>query len=205
MARAPFLFFFFLLLSVTLQAQVTNNNAIVPDAEKTDTVVNTMIADSVRVSPEDTIKKKVVFQPNPKKAGLYSAVFPGAGQLYNRQYWKLPVIYAGFGVAAYFINDNYQAYNRYRTAYIATIDSDPNTISTEPYDSNQLKQLQDQFKQYVDLTVLLTSVGYIIQVMDAVVFAHLKNFDVSRDITMRMKPVTMPNGGLGFGLAFNFK
>lgn len=193
------------MLPASLQAQVTNNNTIVPDAEKTDTVVNTMITDSVRVSAKDTVKKKIVFEPNPKKAGLYSAILPGTGQLYNRQYWKLPVIYAGLGAAAYFINDNYKAYNRYRTAYIATIDSDPKTISTEPYDSNQLKQLQDQFKQYVDLTVLLTSVGYIIQVMDAVVFAHLKNFDVSRDITMRMRPTTMPNGGVGFGLAFNFK
>ena len=199
------LLFLTLLLSVSLQAQITNNNTLVPDAEKKDTVVNTMITDSVRVSSNDTAKKKVIFQPNPKKAGLYSAVLPGAGQLYNRQYWKVPVIYVGFGVAAYFIVDNYQTYNKYRTAYIATIDSDPKTVSTEPYSSDQLKQLQDQFKQYLDLTVLLTSVGYIIQVMDAVVFAHLKNFDVSRDITMRMKPTVMPNGGVGFGLAFNFK
>jgi hypothetical protein len=151
----------------------------------------------------DTAKKKV-FQPNPKKAGMYSALLPGSGQLYNRQYWKVTVVYGAFAVAGYFINFNYKQYNTYRTAYIATIDSDPNTISTEIYSSDELKQLQDQYKEWLDLTVLLTSVAYMVQVMDAIVFAHLKNFDISPDISMRMKPMTMPHGGLGFGLAVNF-
>lgn len=153
----------------------------------------------------DTVKKKVLFQPIPKKAGLYSAILPGAGQFYNRQYWKVPVIYGTFAVAGYFINLNYQQYNRYRTAYIATIDSDPNTISTEIYAQTELKQLQDQYKEWLDITVLLTSVGYLVQVMDAIVFAHLKNFDIGRDISLKMKPMAMPNGGLGFGLAVHLK
>ena len=153
----------------------------------------------------DTAAKKVPFQPNPKKAGLYSAMLPGSGQLYNRQYWKIPVIYGAFAVAGYFINYNYKQYNTYRTAYIATIDDDPNTISTEIYGQDELKQLQDQYKEWLDLTVLFTSLGYMIQVMDAIVFAHLKNFDVSPDISLRMKPMAMPNGGLGFGLAVNLK
>lgn len=149
--------------------------------------------------------KKMPFQPIPKKAGLYSALLPGAGQFYNRQYWKVPVVYAGLGAAAYFISFNYTRYNKYRTAYIATIDQDPNTVSTELYGQSDLKQLQDQYKQWLDMTVLLTSIGYMIQVMDAVVFAHLKNFDVSPDISMRMKPMAMPNGGAGFGIAFQLK
>ncbi len=136
---------------------------------------------------------------------MYSALLPGSGQIYNRQYWKAPVIYAVFGVAGYFIATNYKQYNKYRTAYIATIDQDPNTISTELYGESELKQLQDQYKQWLDMTVLLTSVGYMVQVMDAVVFAHLKNFDVSPDISMRLQPVAMPSGGVGFGLAFNLK
>jgi hypothetical protein len=151
----------------------------------------------------DTVKK--VFQPNPKKAGLYSALLPGAGQFYNRQYWKVPVVYGVFAVAGYFIQFNYKQYNTYRTAYIATIDSDPNTISTEIYSQSELKDLQDQYKEWLDITVLLTSVGYMLQVMDAVVFAHLKNFDISPDISMQMKPMAMPNGGLGFGLAINLR
>jgi hypothetical protein len=115
------------------------------------------------------------------------------------------VVYGAFAVAGYFINFNYQQYNTYRTAYIATIDSDPNTISTEIYGQDELKQLQDQYKEWLDLTVLLTSVAYMVQVMDAIVFAHLKNFDISPDISMRMQPMTMPNGGLGFGLAVNLR
>lgn len=162
-------------------------------------------APTINPEADDTVKKKVVFQPNPKKAGLYSALLPGSGQFYNRQYWKVPVVYAGLGVAAYFISFNYTNYNRYRTAYIATIDQDPNTNSVEVYSSADLKTLQDQYKQWLDMTVLLTSVGYMLQVMDAVVFAHLKNFDVSPDISMRFKPMAMPNGGAGFGIAFQFK
>ncbi|MBL7717531.1 MAG: hypothetical protein JNL72_01740 [Flavipsychrobacter sp.] len=167
------------------------------------TVHGQATADSVR-SAGDTVKKKTPFQPDPKKAGLYSALLPGSGQVYNRQYWKVPVVYAGLGAAAYFINFNYRNYNRYRTAYIATIDTDPNTISTEIYSSADLKQLQDQYKQWLDMTVLITSLGYMLQVMDAVVFAHLKNFDISPDISVRFKPMAMPNGGGGFGLAFQF-
>jgi hypothetical protein len=162
--------------------------------------------DTTRImkAADTAVKKRLPFQPIPKKAGLYSALFPGSGQIYNRQYWKVPILYAGFGVAGYFIATNYSNYNKYRTAYIAVIDSDPNTISTELYGQADLKQLQDQYKQWVDLTVLFTSLGYMLQVMDAVVFAHLKNFDISPDISLKMRPMAMPNGGLGFGLAFNF-
>ncbi len=161
------------------------------------------VRDSV-AHAKDSIKKEP-FQPNPKKAGLYSALLPGSGQFYNRQYWKVPVVYIGLGAAAYFINLNYTQYNRYRKAYIAVIDKDPNTINTELYGENDLKQLQDQYKQWLDMTVLLTTVGYMVQVMDAVVFAHLKNFDVTPDISMRLRPTLMPNGGAGIGLAFHLK
>jgi hypothetical protein len=163
----------------------------------------TSVGDSSTV-PKDSVKKQP-FQPNPKKAGLYSALLPGSGQIYNRQYWKAPVVYVGFGVAAYFISYNYKQYNRYRKAYIAEIDKDDNTINTEFYGQSELKQLQDQYKQWLDMTVLITSVGYMLQVMDAVVFAHLKNFDVSPDISMRLQPMLMTNGGAGIGIAFHLK
>lgn len=143
------------------------------------------------------------FQPNAKKSGMFSAILPGLGQAYNRQYWKLPVIYAGVGASAYFIHFNNKQYQEYRKAYIARIDSDPGT--SDPYvgiyTTDALKQLQDGYKQYLDLTVLVSGLGYILQVMDAVVYAHLKNFDISPDLSMRIAPVISPSYvGVGFAI-----
>jgi len=145
-----------------------------------------------------------LWQPNPKKAGLYSAILPGAGQLYNKQYWKIPIVYVGVGAAVYFIQFNTNKYQTYRKAYVATLEGKPNEF-TGKYDASALKQLQDGYKRYLDMTLLFTALGYTLQIIDAVVFAHLRNFDVSPDITLRMQPVAYPNGGAGLGLVLNFK
>lgn len=145
-------------------------------------------------------------QPNAKKAGLYSALLPGTGQLYNKQYWKLPVVYAGAGAAVYFFIDNQKKYRKYRQAYIARIDNDPTTIDKEKLrTTEELQYLQNEYKRFLDMTGLLTAVGYTMQILDAVVFAHLKDFDISRDISLKMQPVTLPNGGVGIGLAMRWK
>ena len=145
------------------------------------------------------------FQPNPKKAGLYSSIVPGLGQLYNREYWKIPVIYAGIGVATYFIAKNLSEYQSYRLAYINRINN-PNFVDqyTGIYQESQLQQLQNDYNKYLDLTVLFTGLGYALQVLDAVTSAHLKNFDISRDISMKMRPVVTPYG-VGMGLVMNYK
>jgi len=172
------------------------------------TTPTTANADSTRVVTADsTSKKHKIFQPNPKKAGLYSAIFPGFGQIYNRQYWKVPVVYALLGVAGYFIVTNQSHYQEYRKAYIGrqTNDLSTETANTLLYTTNQLKTLQDGYKRYLDITVLLTGVGYTLQILDAVVFAHLKNFDISKDISMRLQPLAMPNGNAGVGFAFRMK
>jgi len=163
--------------------------------------------DSIKLATEDSSKKHKVFQPNPKRSGLYSAIFPGLGQLYNRQYWKIPVVYGVLGVAGYFLVSNQSKYQEYRKAYIGRLSGDlrNETDNTRFYDTSQLKILQDGYKRFFDITVLLTGVGYTLQIIDAVVFAHLKNFDVSRDISMRMRPLAMPNGDAGIGLVFNIK
>lgn len=151
-----------------------------------------------------TIKKKKIFEPNPKKAGMYSSILPGLGQTYNRQYWKVPLIYGILGTAGYFIGYNYNKYTQYRQAYIYAIDGDPSTNGEFPlYSAGDLQRLQNNYKKDLDIIVLLTSVGYALQIMDAVASAHLKNFDVSRDISMQMKPVIQQNY-IGFGLVVNF-
>ena len=155
---------------------------------------------------KDTIRRKKVFEPNPKKSGMYSSILPGLGQAYNRQYWKVPVVYAILGTAGFFIGFNYNKYTEYRQAYIYAIDGDIGTKNklSESYDAQSLQRLQNNYKKDLDIIVLLTSVGYSLQIMDAVASAHLRNFDVSRDITMQVKPMVQ-NNFVGMGLVMNFK
>lgn len=181
----------------------TSLNQIVPDSLP---ARNTPAVDrDIPLAPPDSPVIKPAFQPIPKKSALYSAVLPGAGQFYNRQYWKIPVIYAGVGAATYFLVFNTQKYQGYRHAYISRIN---NPTYQDEYTTGRsnadLKVLQDQYRKQLDLTILLTGVGYTLQVVDALVFAHLKNFDISKDISLRMQPVVLPNGGAGMGLALKF-
>ncbi len=141
--------------------------------------------------------------PNPKKAGLYSAILPGAGQIYNKQYWKLGLIYGGAATAVYFIQFNTNKYQTYRKAYIASLEGKTHEF-TGIYSQAALKQLQDGYKKYLDLTILATGVGYTLQVLDAIVFAHLKNFEVSPDISMRLKTIPTANG-ITVGFVMNYK
>lgn len=164
------------------------------------------VADSMQTDGiPDSILNKQPFQPNPKKAGLYSAILPGLGQLYNRQYWKIPVIYAGLAVAGYFFNDNLQHYQDYRKAYIGRINNPyPTDKYVGKYTVDQLNQLQNDYNKFLNLTVLFTGVGYSLQVLEAITGAHLKNFDVSRDISLHVQPVAYPKA-VGMGLVMNFR
>ena len=196
------------------------NSGVVPDSladrkaaeleERTKVKVIEESAASTGQAKDNIIIKKGAFQPNPKKSALFSAILPGSGQLYNRQYWKTGLIYAGVGVAGYFLVDNTQKYRKYRKAYVERL-SNPNYqdeftgLWSPDQTVTNLQTLQNTYKKYLDLTYLLTGVGYVLQVIDALAFAHLKNFDISQDLSMRLQPVTTPNGGAGLGLVVHFK
>jgi Family of unknown function (DUF5683) len=173
--------------------------------------VKPFIADSAKANgiakpvANITPKTKPLFEPIPKKSGMYSALLPGAGQFYNRQYWKLPIIYVGFGVAAYFIADNLNNYNDFRKAYISSINNPNRTDKyANIYTTDQLKILQSDYEKFLDLSILFTSIGYIGQIMDAVAGAHLRNFDISEDLSMRIDAVGTQHGP-GIGLVFCLK
>jgi hypothetical protein len=180
----------------------------VPDTSLKHPIPDSAIAEKAKVESLPNADAGISYQPSrwqpkPKKAGLYSAILPGAGQLYNRQYWKIPVVYVGVGAAVYFIKFNSDKYRSYRRAYVASLQGKEHEF-TDLYDQAALKQLQDGYKRYLDMSVLFTVVGYTLQVIDAVVFSHLKNFDMSRDITLRVQPVAHPFGA-GIGLVAHFK
>lgn len=158
----------------------------------------------------DTIPRSVVlkpkFAPDPKKAGLYSALIPGMGQIYNKQYWKASVIYVGLSVATYFIIKNSNDYNRYRKAYVSRLSNNPNNKDefTGILSTDAIKQYQDDAKKYLDMTVLFTVIGYAGQVMEAIAAAHLHNFDVSKDLSLHISPIVTPNQTIGMSLVMNF-
>jgi uncharacterized protein DUF5683 len=170
-----------------------------------DSLSNQSRADTTDDDTVAVVVKKGPWQPNPKKAGLFSAILPGLGQVYNRQYWKVPVVYAGIAVAGYYINNNLTKYRSYRQAYINRINN-PNYVDQYSgiYDQSQLQQLQNDASKYLDLSVLFTGIGFMVQIVDAITSAHLKNFDISRDISMHVTPVIFPQGA-GLGLVMNLK
>lgn len=140
----------------------------------------------------------------PKKTALFSAIVPGLGQFHNKHYWKIPVIYSLVGVSIYFLNDNSKNYNQYRRLSAKFIENPTEAQTLTSYDASQVNQLKDYYRRNLDLTALFTALGYTLQVIDAVVFAHLKGFDISDDISLRVQPVLIPQGGAGFGLVMKF-
>lgn len=133
---------------------------------------------------------------SPKKAMLLSALLPGAGQIYNRKYWKAPVVWTGFAVMGYFINQNNREYKRFRTAYNYNVDGDSNTISEFPTVSPALlANERDLYRKWRDLSIILTVGWYALNIIDANVDAHLFTFDVSDVATLRWEPT--------FNMAYN--
>lgn len=136
---------------------------------------------------------------SPRKASLRSAILPGWGQIYNKKYWKLPIVYGALGTTAYIFFDNVKTYKELRFAYaarykasVAPFDSTDfkklQSIYQNPnIDPNQLKYQRDEFRRYVDYSVLVFAAFWILNIIDASVDAHLKSFDVSPDLSLRFK------------------
>jgi hypothetical protein len=134
--------------------------------------------------------KPVIHSAN--KASLYSAILPGAGQAYNKKYWKIPVIYAGFGTLIYFIHSNNTEYVKFRDAYSFKAASSPDSTLYNDYaDKYPLASLlegRDYYRRNRDLTYILTSVWYVLNVVDAAVDAHLFDYDISDNLSMQWQP-----------------
>ncbi|MDD3522177.1 MAG: DUF5683 domain-containing protein, partial [Bacteroidales bacterium] len=126
----------------------------------------------------------------PAKATLYSALLPGLGQMYNGDYWKIPVIYGGLIACGYFWQYNSLQYNRYKLMY--------NHAMAKPseYDGwmtpENIKWYRDTFRRYRDYSIIATVLVYALNVIDANVFAHFQDFDISDDLTLRIEPGFIP-------------
>jgi Family of unknown function (DUF5683) len=143
----------------------------------------------------DTAKKKV---HSPKVAAIRSAIFPGLGQIYNKKYWKLPIVYGAMGIAGGVFIFNFSQYKDTRFAY--TVKYNMRVLKTDsakydkvrddlkPLSEESLRYYRDQYRRDIDYSALFFIVMWGLNVVDAAVDAHLKSFDVSPDLSLKIKP-----------------
>lgn len=181
-----------------------------PDTIVSSTPVDTarlrQLSDSLLAQPIAKAQQQVqkVFVPKPTKALWLSLVLPGAGQIYNRKYWKLPIIYGGFLGCAYALTWNQMMYRDYSQAYLDIMDDDPNTKSyldmlPPRYDitgrEDQFKKIfkrkKDFYRRYRDLSAFCFIGVYLLSVVDAYVDAQLSEFDISPDLSMKVEPAVI--------------
>lgn len=171
-----------------------------------------------RIFMADTLKTVrpkrnwATWRPNAKRAMWLAIVLPGAGQIYNRKYWKLPFVYGGFVGCAYAMRWNNQMFRDYSQAYMDIMDDDPNTQSYNQFlhlgakiDSSNLERYQrlfknrkDKFRRWRDLSFFCLVGVYAISIIDAYVDASLSEFDISKDLSLRVEPtiINRSNNGL---------
>lgn len=168
-----------------------------------------ILSDSIETQPlpNEPFKKWV---PNPKRALWLALVIPGGGQIYNRKYWKLPLVYGGFMGCAYALTWNNMMYKDYSQAYLDIMDVDENTKSYEdflPYnvtitDSNRsryqeiLRKRKDYYRKYRDMSIFAFAAVYLLSVVDAYVDAELSSFEINEDLSLRIEP-TVINSSVG--------
>jgi hypothetical protein len=173
-------------------------------------------------SPEkDTLQEEVKVKTtkvsfsghSPHKATLYSMIIPGLGQAYNHKYWKIPIIYAGFGTLFYFISFNDKEYKKYREAYYHSLINDgtepPVNDYEEMYDSDFLLDAKNYYRRNRDLSYIISAVWYMLNVADAAVDAHLFTWEVDDDLSIGWEPVLYngpsglePSAGISFYIRY---
>lgn len=215
---------FILLISFDVRAQIASDTTRLP-------------LDTLSLRPKLTVEKYVVqipdtlkpvaFKPDPMKVVWMGAILPGFGQILNRKYWKLPIVYGGFLGCAYAISWNTGMYQTYKTAYRDIIDNDPATISYlqiipkgytidspgiggEAQWQKTLQTKQDVYRRYRDLSIIVSVGYYALTLVEAYVDAQLYDFDISPDLSFRFQPVLLKDrfdftNTLGVQCSFNLK
>ncbi|MGK7388963.1 MAG: DUF5683 domain-containing protein [Candidatus Cyclobacteriaceae bacterium M2_1C_046] len=142
---------------------------------------------------------------DPKKASLYSAALPGLGQAYNKSYWKIPIVYGGF-VALYFTVDYYhEYYNRFRKDLFAEIDDNPLTINQSGHSVDNLRRLVEDTRRERDFYLIITGVFYFLQIAEAHIDSHLKEFKLNPELRVSVEPQVRYAQGINSGLSVRLK
>ena len=166
--------------------------------EEAELVNDTLRTDEVSIMIDTTKQVKVprdwsTWKPNPQRALWLALVLPGAGQIYNRKYWKLPIFYGGFMGCIYALTWNNMMYKDYSQAYLDIMDNDPNTASYNKFLHLGVKITDANKKRYEFVMIGV----YALSVIDAYVDAELSEFDISKDLSLEVRPTVISNRGGG--------
>lgn len=168
-----------------------------------------LIDDSTFVTEEGRSELfKEISDLDPERAALLSAVLPGLGQVYNRQYWKVPLVVSGLVVFTHFINYNNKIYQSLRNAAIISNETGDNPYSEVVTTTELLVQNRDIYRRNRDFTIILGTGFYLLQIIDAHVSAHLDEFAINKDLALRIEPSIEPTPlfshavGISFALSF---
>lgn len=173
--------------------------------------------------PSKSISQELRFNPNPMRAMWLSALCPGLGQIYNRHYWKLPIVIGAFVGLTYGTSWNNRMLNDYSKAYRDITDNDPNTRSymdfypptvkesdlDKTWLTTTLRNRKDYYRRYRDICIIGIAAVYLLNVIDAYVDASMMHFDVSPDLSMRWGPTVIDSQvsrlpSIGLGCSFDF-
>lgn len=218
-----------MMADTTAFRQLMADSLLVP-IEGTDSLLESSEMPFVKEKSKGSMKVKRdwdTWRPDPQKAMWLALVIPGGGQIYNRKYWKLPIVYGGFIGCVYAMRWNNMMYKDYAQAYIDLMDDDPNTASYNqflhlgqqitPANEERYKDIfrrrKDKYRRWRDLSFFVMVGVYAVSVIDAYVDAELSAFDISKDLSMKVRPTVIGNGSsanplyatsLGVNCSINF-
>ncbi len=200
-----------------------NGNATVVPLDTLDVVIPPDLVADAEARETEAQEKEYIFNPDATRAVWLSALCPGLGQLYNRRYWKLPIVVGGFMGLGYATSWNNGMLRDYTRAYADIMDNDPSTksymdffpstVKEEDLDktwlTNTLKARKDYYRRNRDLCIICMVGVYLIAMVDAYVDASLAHFDISPDLSMQVTPALIPDSrsrlpGVGVQWALNF-
>lgn len=194
------------ILSIIAFAITINSNA---STVQNDSIYLIESVDTLQFVQEvDTVETYVstsTFKPDAQKAVWLATIVPGLGQIYNRQYWKLPIIYGGTLALAYGITWNDRMYVDYRKGYVDLMDKNPNTnyfeyllpegvtldSTNKDYYTKVIKNKLDNYRRNRDLCIITTAVLYLLSIIDAYVDAQLFDYDISPDLSLQVTPTVI--------------
>lgn len=207
--------YLFLILSVLSCLCTMGQDEVVVPAPQVTELNDSLIpvTDSVSMEQVEQVVQKVqkekrdwsTWRPDPKRAMWLAIMLPGAGQIYNRKYWKLPIVYGGFLGCIYAMRWNNQMYLDYAQAYLDIMDNDPNTASYSDFlhlgnainstNIERYKQIfksrRDKYRRWRDLSFIAMMAVYALSIVDAYVDASLSQFDISDDLSLRLAPTVI--------------
>lgn len=152
------------------------------------------MADTSGRAQQQVSEDLIVKDKMPGRAALKSAIIPGWGQIQNKQYIKVPVIYGILVPVAYYVRYNHQQFLKFDEAYRFRRDDDSTTVDAYPRATDDLlRRTRDEWRDNRDLLAVLFVLGYTLNVLDAYVYSHLRDFDISDDLSLRFEPLKITN------------